>query len=141
MKISKKIVSMVICMAMLITMIPTVFAADSAISVTAKEETADLTLFNETFGASGAVNESVTAAYASHYLTKTEFAYVEKDPGDYALKVTASKHTGTTGANYGEVRNAPKSGKSMDVSSGQFLISYDICINSFNVSSAASTMR
>ncbi|MBQ4631500.1 MAG: hypothetical protein IJB70_10995 [Clostridia bacterium] len=138
MKNSKKIVSLLICIAMLITMIPTVFAEGSAISVTAKDEAADLTLFNETFGASGSVNEKVTAAYASNYRTKTEFSYVEKETGDYALEVTSSTHTGTSGNNYGEVRNALASGVEMDVSSGQYSISYDICINSFTTASETS---
>jgi len=120
MKISKKIVSLLICMAMLVAMIPTVFAEGSAISVTAKDEAVSKILSTEDF-------VSIDSAEKT---TLTTAESVTLDDGNNVLQMSAS------GAKYQRAFASPYA----DVSGGQFSISYDLYVDSITQPASGSTV-
>lgn len=119
MKISKKFMSLVLCVAMLVTMMPTVFADSPSISVVAKEEAVNLTLSADAFNANGSATERVTL---------TDATSAEVATGNYAL------HMSNSTSKYQKSFASPYA----DVSGGQFSISYDLYVNSFTPTTLAS---
>ncbi len=116
MKISKKIVSLLLCMAMLAAMIPTVFASGSTITVTANNQTNNLTVYSDQFNVSGSDSTGVTLSNAS----------AKQVQGDnYALNFVSDA---ATVSSYNKKFTNPYA----DVSGGQYSISYDMYINSIS---------
>ncbi len=126
MKNYKSLISIILTAVMLFTAVPSAFASD--ITVEVQSETYSFSQYNHAFSSS--LPRNISTGYASNYLTKTAIASVVRNGSDYAMKITASTHTGTSGSNYGDVRFSvnPKA----EVKNQKYTISYDICFSAYD---------
>lgn len=127
MKISKKLLSLVLCVAMLLS--STAFASMTSAPQTDAE---DLAWFTEPFSATG---QSITKRGAStgdisKFYTVGTFNYVLRDgtTDDYVLNLSVSVND-TTQSNYAGVRKEVTSSSYFPLADSIFSISYDICFN------------
>ena len=125
MKKFKTLISIFLTAVMLITAVPVAFAG---VTVEVQPENFDFSLYNEGF--SDTLPSNISTGYADNYRTKTEISSETRDGDDYAMRVKASTHTGTTGSNYGDVRIAYNPYPT--VKNQKYTISYDICFAEYD---------
>ncbi|MBQ4631499.1 MAG: hypothetical protein IJB70_10990 [Clostridia bacterium] len=126
MKNFKTLISIFLTAVMLITAVPVAFAG---VTVEVQTENFDFSLYNEGFSEN--LPSNISTGYADSYRTKTEISSETRDGDDYAMKVTATPHTGTSGSNYGDVRIAYNPYPA--VKNQKYTISYDICFAEYDV--------
>ncbi len=130
MKNFKTLISIILTAVMIFTAVPSAFA--SGVTVEVQSENYSFSQYKPAF--SSTLPSGISTGYADNYRTKTAIAPIERDGSDYAMKITASTHTGTTGSNYGDVRFAinPKA----VVKNQKYTISYDICFSTYDAPSS-----
>lgn len=123
MKISKKFMSLVLCVAMLVTMMPTVFADSPSISVVAKDEVDERIVYSDSFGSDGSVTSSTVEGAIAYDIGQ----------GNYALNMVSGS---SEKSSYSHTFSSPYA----DVSGGQYSISYDIYMKSQSTSQATANL-
>lgn len=141
MKNFKSLISIILTAVMLFTAVPSAFASD--VTVTAQSEVTDMSVYREAFSSSGydtsKVSVSMPNVASFKYHISQSFVPKSGSTSDYYAQYTSATNTSATASNGGEIRFGFKN-PYVDVSAGDFSISYDFCLNEYTPLSSGTTV-